>query len=139
MSRYGKDSSIKGKTHIRNNGRTYFLGEIFWTARRPWMDTPFGQNEMKPYRPGMVIVKSFDPDPVLMIPGTSKCLDDNGIFIPKVITHNIATEDLIGTYHYLYPRKVDRCLVENGSPIGTISNQDKMELVRILNKNKILK
>ena len=139
MSRFGKDGSIKGKTRISNTGRTYFLGEIFWTDRKPWMDTPFGQNEMKPYRAGMVIVKSFDPDPVIMIPGTSQCRDDNGVFIPKTITHNTSSKDIVGTYQYLYPRKLDRWFIMNGSPIGTISNQDKMELVRILNKNKILK
>jgi len=139
MSRRGKDNSIKGKTAVGNKERTYFLGEIFWTERSPWMNTPFGQNEMKPYRAGMVVVKSCNPDPVLMIPGTSRCLDDNGVFIPKTIAHNSSGTDIIGTYHFLYSRKVDRSFIVNDHQIGTISGQDKMELIKILNKNKINK
>ena len=126
MTSRGKDGAVRGKTAVGVKNRIYFLGEIFWTERERWTNTPFGKNPAKPFRAAMVTLKSQGTDPVLMIPGSSQYSDDENSFTPEKISNNSSETGIIGSYHLDYARIIDRWHIS--FHIGTISTKDKQKL-----------
>ena len=128
----GKAGAVRGKTAVGVENRIYFLGEIFWTERERWMNTPFGINPNKPFRAAMVTLKSLGFDPVLMIPGSSRYSNDEKSFTPEKISNNSSEAGIIGSYHLDYARVVDRWHIS--FHIGTISTKDKQRLADMIAK-----